>query len=146
MVRTIGLLVLLVSAFGLGYYSGQHGMEDLRERAISLSRGAFDSALGMGVEHNLKWRTGLIDAKASVVEAKSELMDRNVGNASRELAQALDSLQAASRVERDPQRAKGARALAARLRETKVRMAAGKTVPRSRLDDIQHELDTLLAQ
>ncbi len=146
MVKFIAFLVLLMGSFGLGYYSGQHGIGDLREGAISLSRSAFDSALGMSVERNLKWRTGLVEAKASVVEAKSAVMDRNFGNASRELTRALDSLQAASHLERDPSRVEAARTVAAKIRETKVRMATGKIVPRSRLDDIQHELDTLLAQ
>ncbi len=145
MVRLIGFLVILMSAFGLGYYSGQHGIGDLREGVIGLSRTAFDSALGMGVERNLQWRTDLIEAKASVVEAKSEVMNRNFGNASRELARAMDSLQAAGRVERDPQRVAAARNLAARVRDIKVRISTGKIVPRSGLDDIQHELDTLLA-
>lgn len=146
MVKFLAFLVLLIGSFGLGYYSGQHGIGDLREGAISLSRTALDSALGMGVEQKLKWRVGLVEAKASVVEAKSAVMDRNFGNASRELTRALDSLQAASQVERDPTRIEGARTLAAKIRDAKVRMAAGKIVPRSRLDDIQRDLDTLLAQ
>lgn len=146
MFRLLGLLVLLTAAFGLGYYAGQHGGGDLRAAAVQLSRDAFDTALGMGLERNLHWRTELIEAKARVVDAKSELMERNYGSASRDLAKALAAVRAAGRAERDDRRRDAADALAAKLSDTRIRMSAGKVVPRSELDQIQNELDALLAR
>jgi hypothetical protein len=144
MFKLLGLLVVLTGVFGLGYYAGQNGIGDLRGAAVKLSRDAFDTALGMGLERNLQWRTDLIEAKASVVAAKSDLIDRNYGNASLELAKALDAVHAASRKERDPQRVEAAQRLAGKIRETKISMTAGKPVSRIRLDEIQHDVDRLL--
>ena len=146
MFRLVGFLVVVASVFAVGYYAGQHRIHDLKETVAALSRHALDTALGMGMERNLEWREGLIEAKARVIQAKSELIDRNFGNAERELADALDSLQTARRGERDPERIASAKSLAGRIRQTKVRMAAGKTVARTSLDEIQRELDALLAQ
>ena len=146
MFRFVGFLVVVVSMFAVGYYAGQHRIHDLSETVTTLSRQALDTALGIGVDRNLEWREGIIEAKARVVQAKSELIDRNFGNATRELAIALDSLQAARRAERDPNRIASARSLVVKVRQTKMKIAAGKTVARARLDEIQRDLDLLLAQ
>ncbi|MEE8239757.1 MAG: hypothetical protein V3R16_00695 [Nitrospirales bacterium] len=146
MFKLVGFLVVLGGGFALGYYTGQHRIDDLQNAMMSMSRTVLDSAMGMGVDRDLEWRGGLIQAKANVVEAKSELVDRNYGNASRELGKALDSLQAASRAERAPEQAAAARDVATMVRRTKDGLANGKAVPRSRLNDIQREIDSLLAR
>lgn len=146
MLRLLGLLVVLSVSFGLGYYAGHNGVRDLQQAAADLSRDAFDRALGMGVNHDLRWRQELVDAKASLVQARSEMMERNYGSAGRELAKALDAVQAAGRVEADTDRADGARRLASKIRDAKIKMTAGKPVPRSRLTDIEQDLDRLLAR
>lgn len=144
MLRLFGLLVVLSASFGLGYYAGHNGIRDFQQAAADLSRDAIDRALGMGLHRDLEWRQVLVDAKASLVEAKSELMERNYGRAGRELTQALDALQAAGRAEADAGRADAARKVASKIRDAKVRMMAGKSVPRARLDEIERDLDRLL--
>lgn len=144
--RLLGLLVLLSVSFGLGYHVGQNGVRDLQQAAAGLSRDAFDKALGMGVNRDLQWRQELVDAKSSLVEAKSEMMERNYGSAGRELTKALDAVQAAGRIEADAGRADAARRVASKIRDAKVRMMAGKSVTRSRLDEIEQDLDRLLAR
>lgn len=144
MFRLIGFLVVLVGSFGLGFYVGQQKIPDPKQAIINLSRHALDSALGMGTESTLQWRGTLVEAKARVVQAKSEVMDRNYGNAARELSRALDSLETANRERRDPELTEKVRALSAKVRDTKAQIVAGKLVARSRLDDIQTDLDALL--
>lgn len=146
MLRLLGLLVMMSLSFSLGYYAGHNGVRNLQEAAADLSRDAFDKALGMGVNRDLQWRQELVDAKASLVEAKSEMMERNYGSAGRELTKALDAVQAAGRVEGEAGRADAARRVASKIRDAKIRITAGKTVPRSRLDEIERDLDTLLAR
>ena len=91
-------------------------------------------------------REELIEAKGQVIQAKSDLMDRNFGNAADQLAGALTSLEAAERAERNQAHAKAVRKVAGKIREAKLRLAGGKVVSRSRLDHIQGELDTLLTR
>ncbi len=146
MLRLLGLLVVLSVSFGLGYYMGNHGVRDFQQAAADLSRDAFDRALGMGVNRDLQWQQELVDAKSSLVEAKSEMMERNYGSAGRELTKALDAVQAAGRVEADAGRSEAARRVASKIRDAKIRMTAGKSVPRSRLDEIEQDLDRLLAR
>lgn len=146
MLRLLGLLVILAVSFGLGYYTGQHGIRDVQQAAADLSRGAFDKALGMGVDRDLRWRQELVDAKASLVEAKSEMMDRNYGRAGRELAKALDAVQAAGRADGETDRARASRRLASKIRDAKIKVTAGDTVPRSGLDEMERDLDALLAR
>lgn len=144
MLRLFGLLVVLSASFGLGYYAGHNGIRDFQQAAADLSRDAIDRALGMGLHRDLEWRQVLVDAKASLVEAKSELMERNYGSAGRELTGALDAVQAASRAEPDAGRAEAARRVASKIRDAKISMTAGRTVPRSRLNEIEQDLNALL--
>lgn len=146
MLKLLGLLTVLSVSFGLGYYAGHNGVRDLQQAAANLSRDAFDKALGMGVSRDLKWRQDLVDAKARLVEAKSEMMERNYGSAGRELTKALDAVQAAGRTEADARRADAARKVASKIRDAKIRITAGNTVPRSRLDEIEQDLNALLAR
>lgn len=146
MLRLLGLLVVLSMSFGLGYYAGHNGVRDLQQAAADFSRDAFDKALGMGVSRDLQWRQELVDAKARLVEAKSEMMERNYGSAGRELTKALDAVQAAGRGEADADRAAAARSVASKLRDARIRLAAGKPVRRSRLDEIEQDLNRLLVR
>ncbi len=145
MFKLVGLLVVLGVGFGLGYYVGQNRIDDLREAVVSFSRQTLDDALGMGTQQQLRWREGLIEAKGRVVQAKSEVMDRNFGNATRELEGALDSLEGARRAESNRERVARVRTVTTKIRHAKVRLSAGKVVSRSRLDEIQEEIDDLLS-
>jgi hypothetical protein len=146
MFKLIGFLVVLIGIFVLGFYAGQHRITDLHETVTAFSKQALGTTFGLGIERNLEWRASLVDAKASVVQAKSELIERNYGNATVELSRALESIQDATRTEHDPDRIASAKSVAAKVRKTKVRMASGKVVPRAQLDEIQQDLDTLLGK
>lgn len=144
MLRFLGLVVLIGATFGLGYYIGQRPISELKKTVRDLSRDVLDTTLG--IERNLRQRQGLVDAKSRLVQAKSDLLDRNFGNAAKELADVVDQLEKASNAERDSGRVSSIKPLVARVRETQLELAVGKAVPRTRLDEIQKDLDRFMAR
>jgi len=149
MIKFVGMLVVLGSAFGLGHFVGQRPISELNDTIASLksqianlSRNVVDTTLG--IPGNLRSRQGLLDAKSRLIEAKSDLLDRNYGNAAKELAEAAESLEKAGLAERDSGKTATFKALAGKAREAKLEISMGKTVPRARLDEIQKEVDGLL--
>jgi len=151
MVKFVGILVVLGAAFGLGYFVGQlpiseknSTIDNLKSQMTNLSRNVVDTT--MGIPASLRSRQGLLDAKSRLIQAKSDLLDRNYGNASKELTAAADLLDQAGQAERDSGRTATLKAMAGKAREVKLELSMGKTVPRARLDEIQKEVDSYLGQ
>lgn len=151
MLRFLGMVTLLSAVFALGYYTGQRPIGELKQtisnlsrNVANLSRSAVDSTLSL--ERNLRWHQGLVDAKAKVIQAKSELLDRNFGNASKELGEAEEYLEKAGRAGEDENRGPGLRPLIERIHMAKAELASGKAIARGTLDDVQKEIDTLLGR
>ena len=151
MVKFVGILVVLGAAFGLGYFVGQLPMseknstiDNLKSQMTNLSRNVVDTT--MGIPASLRSRQGLLDAKSRLIQAKSDLLDRNYGNASKELTAAADLLDQAGQAERDSGKTATLKAMAGKAREVKLELSMGKTVPRARLDEIQKEVDGYLGQ
>ena len=148
MLRFLGTLLLLAVVFGLGYYAGQRPVSELKQTVLDLSRkvtnvsrSAVETTLGL--ERTLRWRQGLIDAKAKLVEARADVLDHNFGNAAKELAAAEESLEKARRDGAEGDRASRLKVVIERLHSLKTELAAGKPVPRSTFDELQKELDAL---
>ena len=144
MLKLVGLVVLLTTAFGLGYYIGQRPIGELKKTVRDLSRNVLDTTLGL--ERNLRQRQGLVDAKSRLIQAKSEMLDRNFGNAAKELSEAVDQLEKASNAERDSGRTSTIRPLVTKVREAQLELSVGKAVPRTKLDEIRKELDAVIDQ
>jgi hypothetical protein len=142
MLKFLGLLVLLTLAFGLGYYIGQRPLGDLRKTVADLSRNVLDTTAG--IERNFRARQGLVDAKTQVIQAKSELFDRNYGNAARALGEVVGNLEQARNSGNHNGRA-NINGLIAKIREAQQDLHSGKMVTRTRLDEIQKEIDVLTA-
>ena len=149
MFKFLALLVLLAAAYSLGYYTGQHPVGDLNKSLRGLaqplqeqSRKFLDSTFGL--QSDLTVRQGLVDGKAGIVQAKSEMLDRNYGNAATELAKAAERLDAARDAESVDERKMKIRLLVAKVRETQARIASGKGASTKTLDAMQRELDALL--
>ena len=150
MIKFVGMLVVLGTAFGLGYFVGQRPISELnstidtlKSQMANLSRNVVDTTLG--IPGNLRSRQGLLDAKSRLIQAKSDLLDRNYGNAAKELAEAADLLDKAGQSERHSGRTAIFKALAGKTREAKLELSMGKTLSRARLDEIQKEVDGYLA-
>ncbi len=148
MLKFFGILALIGLSFGLGYVVGrqpvgilQQTIVDLQKAVKDLSRNVMDTTLG--IEKDLRKRQGLVDAKARVVQAKADLFDRNFGDAAKELAEAVDSLENAERGVQ-PSDSAAIKTLATKIRELRLDVSLGKKIPFSRLDELQRQLDGLL--
>jgi hypothetical protein len=140
MLKLIGLVVLVGAGFAGGYYLGQRPVGDLKSTVVQLSRNVLDTTLG--AERNLRMRQGLVDAKSGLLQAKSEMLDRNYGDATKALSQTVERLEQAAAAGPEEQRNKLG-SLIKQIKEIEMELAQGKRIPRSRLDRIQTELDTL---
>lgn len=142
MLKLLGLLTLLTVVFGLGYYAGQRPIGELKKTVKDLSRNVLDTTLGL--ERNLRRRQSLVEAKARIIESKSELLNRNFGSAAKELAEALGYVENARDAEPNAERTSKVKALAGKIREVEQELSSGKASARRKLDEIQKELDALL--
>jgi hypothetical protein len=142
MLRLLGILTLLGLVFGLGFYVGRRPISEVKATVTTLSRNVLDSA--MGVERRIRLRQELVEAKGRVVEAKSAILDRNFGAATKELTEAVEELKKAAGTELERDREAAVKTLTGKVEAVTRDLATGKNVARSRLDEIQRELDNLL--
>ena len=109
-----------------------------------MSRNIYDTT--MGIERDLRRRQALIDTKSRVVQAKSELFDKNFGEAAKQLGEAAETLDTATKGARQGESTLAVRALTGTLREVKLELSMGKTVSIRKLDEIQREVDRQLSK
>jgi len=147
--KFIAVLVLVAASFGLGFYFGQRPVgtlqqtvSDLQDSLKNTSRNIFDTT--MGIERDLRRRQGLLDTKSHVVQAKSELFDKNFGEAAKQLGEAAESLDNATKGAKQDESILAARALTGTLREVRLELSMGKAVSIKKLDEIQREVDRQL--
>ena len=98
----------------------------------------------MGIERDLRRRQGLIDTKSRVVQAKSELFDKNYGEAANQLSEAAETLENVTKGAKQDESILAMRALTGTLREVRLELSMGKPVSMKKLDDIQREVDRQL--
>jgi hypothetical protein len=149
MKKFMGVLLLVIGAFGAGYYFGQRPVgtlqqtvSDLQQALKDLSRNALDTTLG--IERDLRRRQGLVDAKSRLVQTKADLFDRNFGDAAKELGEAVKALEDATTGVKSDASTEAVRDLAGSMREVRLEIAMGKPVPLKKLDELQHRMDLLL--
>ncbi len=152
MLRFLGFMFIVTLSFASGYYWGQRPIgtleqtiADLQRSLKELSRNVLDTTLG--IERDLRWRQHLVDAKAKVVEARADLLERNYGDAARELEKAIEAIEAlegASKSGPSDESHRALREVASSLREVRMQATMGKPVPRKKVDELLHRLDHLL--
>ena len=147
--KFIAALVLAAVSFGLGFYFGQRPVGTLQQTVLDLehslkntSRDIFDTT--MGIERDLRRRQGLIDTKSRVVQAKSELFDKNFGEAAKQLGEAAETLENATKGAKQDESILAVRALTGTLREVRLELSMGRPVSLKKLDEIQREVDRQL--
>ncbi|TLY27699.1 MAG: hypothetical protein E6K66_00400 [Nitrospirae bacterium] len=147
--KFIAVLVLAAASFGLGFYFGQRPVGTLQQTVLDLqhslkntSRDIFDTT--MGIEKDLRRRQGLIDTKSRVVQAKSELFDKNFGEAAKQLGEAAETLENATKGAKQDESILAVRALTGTLREVRLELSMGRPVSIKKLDEIQQEVDRQL--
>lgn len=152
MLQILGITVLLGGVFLLGYYTGQRPAEvrkairelssEVMDTTKDLSRNVIDTT--QGLERTLRYRQGVVDAKERLLEARSDLNERNFGDAAKELAEAVTHLEQAGLTGEEGGKAAKAKALAAKIKNVEGDLSKGKTVSREKMSEIQKELDALL--
>jgi hypothetical protein len=147
--KLVAALALTAMSFGLGFYYGQRPVGTLQQTVSDLqhslkdtSRNIFDTT--MGIERDLRRRQGLIDTKSRVVQAKSELFDKNFGEAAKQLGEAAETLDNATKGAKEDDSIFAVRALTGTLREVRLELSMGKPVSMKKLDEIQREVDRQL--
>jgi len=147
--KFISVLALIAASFGLGFYFGQRPVGTLQQTVSDLqlslkdtSRNILDTT--MGIEKDLRRRQGLLDTKSRVVQAKSELFDKNYGEAAKALGEAAESLENVAKGAKQDESILAIRALTGTLREVRLDLSMGKPVPLKKLDEIQREVDRQL--
>lgn len=149
MVKFFAVVLLLVGAFGAGYYLGQRPVGTLQRTVAELqqslkdvSRNVLDTTLG--IERDLRKRQGLVDAKSRLVQAKAHLVDRNFGDAAKELTEAVAAVEAAAKGVKSDTATNPLRDMAASLREVKSEIVTGKQASMKKLDELQQRMDQIL--
>ena len=147
--KFVAVLALAAVSFGIGFYYGQRPVGTLQQTVSDLqhslkdtSRNIFDTT--MGIERDMHRRQGLIDTKSRVVQAKSELFDKNFGQAAKQLGEAAETLENATKGAKQDESILAVRALTETLREVRLELSMGKTVSMKKLDEIQREVDRQL--
>jgi hypothetical protein len=151
MVKFFAVVLLLVGAFGAGYYLGQRPVgtlqrtvAELQQSLKDMSRNVLDTTLG--IERDLRRRQGLVDAKSRLVQAKAHLVDRNFGDAAKEMAEAIAAVEAATKGTKSDDATNALRDMAGSLREVKLEIVTGKQVSMKKLDELQQSMNQLLSK
>ena len=149
--KFIGALVLVIASFALGYYFGQRPVGtlqqtigDLQHSLKDMSRNVVDTT--MGIERDLRRRQALLDTKSRVVQAKSELVDKNFGEAAKQLAEGVDALESAVKGAKPNDQTQAVRELVGQLQEMRLELTMGKPVPIRKLTELQQNLDRELTK
>jgi hypothetical protein len=147
--KFIAVLALIAASFGLGFYFGQRPVGTLQQTVSDLqlslkdtSRNILDTT--MGIERDLRRRQGLLDTKSRVLQAKSELFDKNYGEAAKALGEASEMLENATKGAKQDESTLAMRALTGTMREVRLELSMGKPVSLKKLDEIQREVDRQL--
>jgi len=147
--KFIAILALAAASFGLGFYYGQRPVGTLQQTDLDLEHSVKDTSRNildttMGIERDLRRRQGLIDTKSRVVQAKSDLFDKNFGEAATQLGEAAETLDNATKGAKEDESIFAVRALTGTLREVRLELSMGKPVSMKKLDEIQREVDRQL--
>lgn len=147
--KFVGVVALALASFGLGYYFGQRPVGtleqtvgDLRQSLKQMSRDILDTT--MGIERDLRRRQALLDTKARVVQAKSDLFDKNYGEAAKQLAEGVGALESALKGAKKDEATQALKTVAEKLQEIRLELSMGKTIPMKKLDEVQQEIDRQL--
>lgn len=143
MLKFLGFLMVVGLAFGLGVYVGQKGPENVLHKARQL--GADVVAKTNSVERSLAVRTGIVNAKERLVQAKSELLDKNYGRAAAGLDEASQAITKAKDAAGDDLRENLEKTLG-KVAAVKTDAQALKPGLQAKVDELVKELDQMLAR
>ena len=147
--KFVAVLALIAASFGLGFYFGQRPVGTLQQTVSDLQQSLKDTSrtiidTTMGIERDLRRRQGLLDAKSRVVQAKSELLDKNLGDAAKQLDEAVETLEKTAKSAKPDESILALQSLTGTLREVRLELSMGKPVSIKKLDELEREIDRQL--
>jgi hypothetical protein len=149
MAKFLTVLLLLVGAFGAGYYVGQRpvgtlqkSVSDLQHSLKDVSKNVMDTTLG--IERDLRRRQGLVEAKSRFLQAKASVIDRNPGEAVKELARVIEIVETTTKGGKIDDTTGALRNLVDSLQEVQLELTTGKQVSFKKIDELQQRLDQQL--
>lgn len=143
MLKFLGLLTLLGVAFVGGLYVGREGPEVVLKKAQQI--GDVVVARSSSLERDVTVRLNLVNAKERLIQAKSDLLDKNYGKAEEGLREARDNLSRAKAAAGDDLKGK-LEGLAAKVSEVAAEAKAMKPGVPVKLEKVVRELDASLAR
>jgi hypothetical protein len=76
-----------------------------------------------------------------VVQANSELVDKNFGEAAKQLAEGVDALESSVKGAKSSEQTQAIRGLIGTLQEVRLELTMGKPVPIRKLTELQQSID-----
>ncbi len=147
--KFVAVFALAVASFGLGFFFGQRPVGtlqdtvvDLRQSLKEMSRNVIDTT--MGIEQDLRRRQALLDTKSKVVQSRSDLLDKNYGEAAKQLAEGVSELETAIKKAKPDNSTQAVRELIGTMQEMRLELSMGKPVPMKKLSELQQEIDRQL--
>jgi hypothetical protein len=143
MVKFLGLLTLVGIAFACGLYVGKQGPEAVLKKAQQI--GDVVVARTSSLERDVTVRLNLVNAKERLIQAKSDLLDKNYGKAEEGLKEAQDNLSRAKAAAGDDLKGK-LEGLVVKVAEVAAEAQAMKPGVPAKLEKVVRELDASLAR
>ena len=141
MLKFLGMITLLGAVFAAGYYVGRQGPDAVFTKARQI--GAEVVAKTSSLERDVTFRLNLVNAKDKLVQAKSDLLDKNYGKAEAGLGEAKQHLTHAKEVAGEEVQKK-LDSLVEKVSEVTAEARALKAGVQAKLEDAVKDLDALL--
>lgn len=149
MAKFLTVLLLLVGAFGAGYYVGQRpvgtlqqSVSDLQHSLKEVSKNVMDTTLG--IERDLRRRQGFVEAKSRFIQVKVYVIDQKYSEAAKELAAVTAAIEAAAKGATVDDTTAALHHVIDSLRDIQLELTTGKQVSFKKLDELQQRMDQQL--
>ena len=149
MAKFLTILLLLIGAFGAGYYVGQRpvgtlqqSVSDLQQSLKEVSRNVMDTTLG--IERDLRRRQGLVEAKSRFVQAKVHVIDQKQSEAAKELAGVIAAIETVTKGVKVDDTTAALRNLIDSLRDVQLELTTGKQISFKKMEELQQRMDQQL--
>ncbi|TLY35369.1 MAG: hypothetical protein E6K60_10920 [Nitrospirae bacterium] len=141
MLKFLGFIIMLSVAFVSGVYVGTTGPDAIVKKAKDI--GAEVAAKTSLMQRDQTFRSRLLTVKDRMVQAKSDLLDKNYGKAAAELSESADMLARAKDTAAEQLRPK-LESLAKKITEMAAEAKAMKPGVVAKCNDAMKEVDGLL--
>jgi uncharacterized protein YicC (UPF0701 family) len=141
MLKFLGFLFIVGVMFAVGYQMGKDGPDAIVKKARELGTEVMTRATAL--ERTTSLRTSLVNAKEHLVQAKSDVLDKNYGKAVTSLQDAVTALTQAKTSAGDELRPK-LDALIKKVSDLATEAKALKPGVMTKLNEVVREVDTLL--